>query len=330
MTIVERWIYGSYQKQLSGIKKIWVDAATPLKPFEQAGISISQSQVNLFSCEDFSRYKGVMFDGFGTLYCRGEALPGAIDVWNGLAKQGIQTRVLTNSASRSEAAIAGEMQELGFDVQPEQIIASGSLLRLEIAKWHQAGTLEIPTYVVGSEMALAFAASLGLKSSRVESMTRGLGRILIAGPVFGQVERKKILTEMLTLVDQPELKLDFHLFNPDALAPNGYGKKIPVTGDHALRLSLRRPHVEWKIWGKPFPEIFALGIQSMGLSPSEILMVGDTLGTDIMGANAIGMDSLLLTYGGNTSYDYAHQGNYLKTFPKWAAPGLVDLCKCFL
>lgn len=51
---------------------------------------------------------------------------------------------------------------------------------------------------------------------------------------------------------------------------------------------------------KPDGRIFAFGLQLFGLSPNEVVMVGDTLTADILGANLIGITSVWITRRADT------------------------------
>ncbi len=49
---------------------------------------------------------------------------------------------------------------------------------------------------------------------------------------------------------------------------------------------------------KPHPEIFAIALQRLGVEPQEALFVGDSLGDDVGGAGAVGMDTAWVNWGG--------------------------------
>jgi HAD superfamily hydrolase (TIGR01549 family) len=62
----------------------------------------------------------------------------------------------------------------------------------------------------------------------------------------------------------------------------------------------------WR-WRKPRPEPFQLIAQRWGLKPSEMVMVGDTLKADILGAQQSGMWSILVTMNESASNkNYRH------------------------
>jgi HAD superfamily hydrolase (TIGR01662 family) len=62
---------------------------------------------------------------------------------------------------------------------------------------------------------------------------------------------------------------------------------------------------------KPNPRIFEMVLAQWGLEPGECLMVGDTLGADILGAQMAGLRNVWLTSHANHPANVAHRGNIL-------------------
>jgi putative hydrolase of the HAD superfamily len=62
---------------------------------------------------------------------------------------------------------------------------------------------------------------------------------------------------------------------------------------------------------KPNPRIFEMVLARWGLEPGECLMVGDTLGADILGAQMAGLRNVWLTSHANHPANVAHRGNIL-------------------
>ncbi|KAB7704773.1 HAD-IA family hydrolase [Bacillus aerolatus] len=50
-------------------------------------------------------------------------------------------------------------------------------------------------------------------------------------------------------------------------------------------------------FGKPDPAIFDHALKLMDLTPEAVIMAGDNLGTDILGATRVGMDSIFIDHG---------------------------------
>ena len=58
-----------------------------------------------------------------------------------------------------------------------------------------------------------------------------------------------------------------------------------------------------KIIGKPSKEFFYLAIKSLNLQPNEVLMVGDDIKSDILGAKKAGLKTALVKTGKFTNRD---------------------------
>lgn len=58
---------------------------------------------------------------------------------------------------------------------------------------------------------------------------------------------------------------------------------------------------------KPNPRVFQPVLLAWNLPPADIVMVGDTLGADILGAQNVGLKSIWVTMEADTPYNAAHQ-----------------------
>jgi ribonucleotide monophosphatase NagD (HAD superfamily) len=83
------------------------------------------------------------------------------------------------------------------------------------------------------------------------------------------------------------------VLNPDVCAPSPSGEKIHVTGYIANTLK-EKTKCQLLFCGKPFPLIFEVALRSLIPSTESVIMLGDTLGTDIAGACIAGIDSALV------------------------------------
>ena len=73
---------------------------------------------------------------------------------------------------------------------------------------------------------------------------------------------------------------------------------------------------------KPDARIFALGLRFLGLSTQEVVMVGDTLSADILGANQMGIYSVWITRRADTA---ANRQNLAAIKPNATIEALADL-----
>ena len=114
-----------------------------------------------------------------------------------------------------------------------------------------------------------------------------------------------ILSSLFHKIDHKE---DLHLIlpNPDLIYPKADQNFGFASGSIALMfeaaLNLRYPelpNLRFVRLGKPHPPIFTEALKRSG--SRDMIMIGDQLETDIRGANAFGIDSVLITSGVSAS-----------------------------
>ena len=83
---------------------------------------------------------------------------------------------------------------------------------------------------------------------------------------------------------------------PMVLVTNFYGNMHTVLSEFGID-HLFKDVVESAVVGvrKPDPEIFRLGVQSLGLEPYDTVMIGDSLDKDIVPAQSIGCNTIQIT-----------------------------------
>ncbi len=228
-------------------------------------------------------YGSFLLDGWGTLYSKGNFIyPGVMDFMAALRKANKNVRLITNSASRSIKQIQDDLRLSGLDFETHEIISSGSLLALLN---ETVGLKEV--YYLGGSDGLLF-----LEDAKIQAVENPSEPIVILSGIHPtQAEMDKAI-EILSNENSKVLVL-----NPDVYAPNPDGEKIPVTGCIANTLK-EKTGCRLLFCGKPFPLIFEIVLRSLIPSTESVIMIGDTLGTDIAGASIAGIDSALVL-GGN-------------------------------
>ena len=255
-------------------------------------MSVPESTID----ELVERYSALLFDAYGVLSYSVGALPGAVELIDRLNRVGKPYYVLTNDASALPESRAARYRKVGLNVDAERIITSGSLLTgyfaendLRGAKCAMLGTEDSAEYVRRAGGAIVSAADefdvlvVGDQSGfpfvqRVDATLTALFRMFDAG-------------------DAPRLVLP----NPDLVYPNDDGFGM-ASGSVALiieaALKQRYPNregLEFERLGKPNGAIFEAALGLTGTR--DMIMFGDTLETDIRGANAFGIDSVLVAGG---------------------------------
>ena len=97
-----------------------------MDPTWKSGLDVTPRRVRLEEIVD--DYDAFCFDGYGTLYNRGDFVyPGAREWFGLLRSRGKHVRLVTNAASNTEAALAADAAARGFDFMAEETVSSGSL-----------------------------------------------------------------------------------------------------------------------------------------------------------------------------------------------------------
>lgn len=247
-------------------------------------------------------YRNFLFDGFGTLYTMGKVYQGAAQALEFLRSRGCQIRLLTNAASRPSAHLSQELAGLGIKIPPEEIISSGELLPLlnTRLKLREAFVLDRP------ETRPLFSAA-GIEPSA--NPERPVVLLAVSCP-----QEDPRLQQACEILQQPHSLLV--VLNPDAYAPKPDGTRIAVAGMQAYHLQ-QRTGCKVLHCGKPFGLIYDQALLSLIPHKGGVLMVGDTLGTDIAGASVAGIDSALVLHGNTKEEELRDDQYHLRIRPTY-------------
>ncbi len=246
-------------------------------------------------------YSALLFDAYGVLSYSVGALPGAVDLIDRLNRIGKPYYVLTNDASALPQTRAARYRRVGLNVDAARIITSGNLLDGYFAERQLGGARCV---VLGTEDSAEYVRQAG---GVVVAPSMPFDALVVGDQAgFPFVETMDaVLSALFAKIDAgdtPRLVLP----NPDLVYPNDVGFGM-ASGSVALiieaALRQRYPHgdgMTFEQLGKPHPAIFAEALRRSGTR--DMVMLGDTLETDIRGANAFGIHSALVA-GGVTPAD---------------------------
>ena len=225
----------------------------------------------------------LLLDLDGTVFRGHEPTPGAVDT---LAAVTARTLFVTNNASRGAGEVAQHLRAMGFAAAPEDVVTSAQSAARLLAERLAPGA---PVLIVGTESLAAEIHAVGLKPVRSWSDDP-------AAVVQGH-------SPETAWPDLAEAALAIRggavwvAANDDRTLPSERGL-LPGNGAMvaALRAATDR---EPTVAGKPQPTLLRDAL-SRGSFHSP-LVVGDRLDTDIEGANAAGLPSLLVLSGVSTA-----------------------------
>jgi glycerol-1-phosphatase len=228
------------------------------------------------------RYDAGLLDLDGVVYLGGTPIPGAAEALADAAEGGMRLAYVTNNASRTPSAIAGQLRGMGIPAAATDIVTSAQAAAHLIADRFPAGS---PVLVVGG-MGLRLAVrDRGLRpvstvADRPVAVVQGFSADLSYG----------LLAEAALAIRAGAW---YVASNADATLPTTRG---PQPGNGSLvQVLVSATGQQPVVAGKPEPPLHAESVQRV--SAKRPLIVGDRLDTDIEGAIRGGADSLLVLTG---------------------------------
>jgi HAD superfamily hydrolase (TIGR01459 family) len=247
------------------------------------------------------RYAVLLLDAYGVLVTSAGALPGAAALVDRLNDARKPYYVLTNDASRLPVTSARRYQRFGLAIDEPRFITSGQLLAPYFA---QAGLTGAACVVLGTADSVAYVERAG---GRVVMPEQSFDAVVICDesgfPFLETVDA--VLSGLFRAFDAGH-EVRLVCANPDLVYPSGVGFGI-ASGSVALvleaALALRYPGRPRRFvrLGKPYPAPFEEALRRSGTR--DMVMVGDQIETDIRGARAFGIDTVLVTTGVTGSLD---------------------------
>ncbi|RYY37953.1 MAG: TIGR01459 family HAD-type hydrolase [Sphingobacteriaceae bacterium] len=249
------------------------------------------------------RYEIVFFDAFGVLKNYKGLLPGIENTFAYLEQQGKEYYIVTNDASRSPLQLAESYHRQGLHaISPERIISSGMLakeyLDLKVKEGIVAflGTPESAHYIDNEGR-----HTLSVKEVNSTNIDKVNALVFMDDEGFDWFEDINKTVNILRKRPIPAVvaNTDFAYplsANDIAVAIGGIANMVEnIVGKEFIR------------FGKPDSQMFMFAYDMIRerrtISKKDIVMVGDTLYTDIIGGNKFGLDTVLVLSGNTLPED---------------------------
>ena len=235
-------------------------------------------------------YDGYILDVWGVMHQGGPAYPEAIACVRRLREAGKKVVFLSN-APRLAHQVESVLNGKGVDgTLYDAVVASGDATRQALAdRSHPAADgLGTRYHLLGPPWSDDVIEGLGYApAADIAEAEFLLGIGLDDG--CNTVEAHEPVLQAAAARDLPMICV-----NPDLVVIR-LGVQEPCAGALAARYEELGGRVHY--FGKPYLDVYDLTLDKLGLPPSRVLAVGDGLATDIAGAAAAGLDSLLITGG---------------------------------
>lgn len=250
--------------------------------------------------ELLARYDLFLLDAYGVLVDQSSALPGAAAFLARLRVAGKAFLIVSNDASRLPETTLARYRGFGLELALTQILTSGMLLRDHFA---QAGLQGARCIVLGTSDSETYVRQAGGEVTAPDDATAS---VLVVADDDGYPFLETInavVTVLLARLERGEHTV-LLLPNPDLIFPMGDSAYGITAGAVAAMLEavlgLRDPtgRLRFTQLGKPHPPLFEAATRRFAeIARARTVMIGDQLGTDILGARRFGLDAVLVTSG---------------------------------
>ena len=249
------------------------------------------------------QYKAVFFDAYGVLKNAHGLIPGVDRTIGALLERQKPFYVLTNDASRSPAELAESYARLGLPtVTADRIVSSGMLAReyLQLKVGHGTvaylGTDTSAHYIENADL-----HALPIREVDLDHATDITALVLLDDEGFDWNTDLNKTINLLRLRNIPVV-----VANTDATYPVS-GNRVAVAIGAVADMLERIVGKQFIRFGKPDAQLFMFAYdllrEKIAIGKNEILMVGDTLKSDILGGNKFGFDTALVLTGNTPAED---------------------------
>jgi putative hydrolase of the HAD superfamily len=208
--------------------------------------------------------------------------------------------------NRMQAELLACLASAGYELDPAAFLARFAARMREYDEQRQTDWVEYTT----SYLLAATLADLGAPPPTPEVAAYYRASEALWQPVPGlhpTLQRLSAAGYRLGLISNAADAGNVHRLI-DAAGLRGYFDPIVISAEVGLR--------------KPNPRIFQRVLDAWQLPSAQVVMIGDTLGADILGAQLAGLRNVCVTAQAGHPANIAHRGNII---PEVEVPGVADL-----
>ncbi|WP_102157758.1 HAD-IIA family hydrolase [Zhihengliuella halotolerans] len=231
-------------------------------------------------------YDAVLSDLDGVVYAGAGAIDGAVESLDALAGHGVALGYITNNASRSPAAVAEHLRELGAPATAETVFGSADAGAELLAGHIDAGANVL---VTGSDYLRECVTRLGF---HVVGSHEDEPAAVVQGfhPALGWADLAEAAYAVSRGAFWVATNTDMTIPRAEGIAP-GNGSLVQAVANATGS--------EPVVAGKPQAHLFQRAARELGATRP--LVVGDRLDTDILGGNRAGFDTAAVLTGIDTT-----------------------------
>ncbi|MEW6695314.1 MAG: HAD hydrolase-like protein [Pseudomonadota bacterium] len=231
------------------------------------------------------QFDAFCLDAFGVLNIGQTPIAGARERLAALQRLGKPVLVVSNAAAVPSAQIVERYQAMGFALPAQQWLTSRDVMVQAMTRWPMRRWGVVAP--AGTDVSDLPAGPLVLNDAHAD--WDAVEGFVLLSALEGDAATRQRLRDALRRHARPVL-----VPNADLASPHESGFRLePGALAHWLQ---QEAGIEPQWFGKPFAPIFAAALQRLGLeaAPQRVLMVGDTLHTDVLGGRCAGMATALV------------------------------------
>ncbi len=236
------------------------------------------------------RFDVFLLDAFGVLNVGNSAVPGAVERVRQLQAKDKAVFFFSNSSKHGHGQTLDKINRLGYSFSISHAITSRWCMARamrdmnRVRHWAAAAT--------GQSDLDQLPVATSLLEDDPDTYDAADGFLLISSHEWNS-KRQDMLVRSLKRRPRPVL-----VANPDIAAPRENGFSLAI-GYWAHALAERLPALPLAFFGKPFDHIYIEALQRLEaegqcVDKNRVLMVGDSLHTDILGGAAAGVKTALV------------------------------------
>jgi 4-nitrophenyl phosphatase len=258
---------------------------------------------------DLSNIQTILFDGDGVLWRADEKVPGVDHIFSIIHQHKLQWALLTNNNTKTVQDYINKLVKFGIPAETGNVFSS---LTITLAYLTRKYGSQAAVFVVGMPSLIETLQQAGFRVYHGEQSPPEAVKAVVAG-MDREITHAKIKVAMRLILGGAE----FIATNTDSSFPTPEGIN-PGTG-MVIGALIGTTNVQPVVMGKPGVEMFLTAVEQLGAKPETTVMIGDRLNTDIQGAKAAGLGSILVLTGVTTAASAAESDIHPDlTFPSVA------------
>jgi HAD superfamily hydrolase (TIGR01458 family) len=232
--------------------------------------------------------RAVFFDCEGTLLIDGKVRGEAPEAIRDLKAAGYLVRILTNATARSRQTLCADLSDIGLPVNADEIYTPIEAAYSFLAQQRRRRVFPVIAHGVQATLQEFLSISLPCDWVLVGDMATEISNVVLNRALQELLGGAKLLS-----------------LSPNAHCKDGDGVRLDCGAYvSALEYASGQSAI---LLGKPSALFFAPILRDLRLQPSQAVMVGDSIGTDMVGARRAGIRAILARTGGHAAAEAEFQ-----------------------